>query len=78
MVLTGIPMGTHGPVGFWLVAPGDPWEKIFMDLGMAFGTQNTHGYGFGSSTSALVPSLIGVLVHWYTRGPGILKITWGM
>ena len=55
-------MGTCGPVGFWLMAPGDPWERILTDLGVTFGAQNTHGYGSGSPTSALVPSLSG---NWW-------------
>ena len=44
-------------MGFLLAALGDPWEQIFADLGMTFGTQNTRGYGSGSPTSGLVLSL---------------------
>jgi len=35
------------PMGFWLVALGDPWEKIFTDLGAKFGTQIPVGTDLG-------------------------------
>jgi len=42
-----IPVGTHWPMGFWLVALGDLWERIFMDLGAKFGAQIPVGTDLG-------------------------------
>jgi len=69
-----IPVGTHWPMGFWLTALGDLWERIFTDPGVTFGAQNTHGYRSRSPVSALVLSLTHVNLGHPPQHPPMLKL----
>ena len=58
-LLDGTHKYTHGYLwtcGFLTHGSGWSVGKIFTDLGMTFGAQNTHRYGSGSPADPLVPS----------------------
>jgi len=53
-----IPVGTHWPMGFWPTAPGDPWERIFTDLGAKFSAQIPVGTDPGHPRVHSCPALV--------------------
>jgi len=55
-----MPVGTHWPMGFWLADPGDPWERIFPDLGVTFGAQIPMGMDLGHLWVHSCPALLAI------------------
>ena len=71
-----IPVGTHWPMGFWLMAPGDLWEKIFMDPGVTkipMGTDPGHPQVHSCSALDGVPAAV-VALQGPKIGSGVLHL----